>query len=138
MTVEAVQATGGAALQATTPTVKPKQAMDSEMFMKMLVIQMKNQDPTSPMDTNAMIGQTTQLAMMEKLTELSSNSGQGLSLQMRTSAAALIGEKASYNGSDGSTVTGTVSSVSFTGTNPSVVIDGHTVDLAALTSVSHS
>lgn len=138
MTVEAIQATGGAALHSAAPVVKPKQAMDSEMFMKMLVIQMKNQDPSSPMDTNAMIGQTTQLAMMEKLTELSSDSGQGLSLQMRTAAAALIGEKASYAAADGSSVTGTVSSVSFSGATPSVVIDGHTLDLTAITSVSHS
>jgi len=138
MTVEAVTATGGTSLHSTAPAAKPKQTMDSEMFMHMLVIQMKNQDPTSPMDTNAMIGQTTQLAMMEKLTQLSSDSGQGLSLQMRTAAAALIGQKASYNGADGSSVTGVVNSVSFSGSSPSVVIDGRTVDLTALTSVSHS
>ena len=34
----------------------PKQTMDGEMFMKLLVTQLKNQDPSSPMDTNAMIG----------------------------------------------------------------------------------
>jgi flagellar basal-body rod modification protein FlgD len=114
------------------------QAMNSEMFMKMLVIQLKNQDPTSPMDTNAMIGQTTQLAMMEKLTELSSTSSEDFGLQMRTTAAALIGKAVSYDGTDGEPVSGKVESVSFSGSMPTVTIDGKAVNLDAIISVSNS
>lgn len=138
MTVEAIQPSAGASLFAAAPTVKPTQSMDSAMFMKMLVIQMKNQDPSSPMDTNAMIGQTTQLAMMEKLTELSTNSGADLSIQMRTAAAALIGKQASYNGPDGTPVKGEVTSVSFSGTTPTVSIGGKNIDLATVSAVSNS
>ena len=36
-------------------TRAPKQAMDSEVFMSLLVTQLRNQDPSSPMDTNQMI-----------------------------------------------------------------------------------
>lgn len=138
MTVEAIQPSAGAALYAAAPTTKPTQSMDSAMFMKMLVIQMKNQDPSSPMDTNAMIGQTTQLAMMEKLTELSTNSGKDLSIQMRTSAAALIGKQASYNGPDGTPVKGEVTSVSFSGDTPTVTIGGKAIDLSTVSTVSTS
>lgn len=138
MTVEAIQPTGGANLFASAPTSKPMQAMNSEMFMKMLVIQLKNQDPTSPMDTNAMIGQTTQLAMMEKLTELSSTSSEDFGLQMRTTAAALIGKTASYDGTDGEPVSGEVESVSFSGGMPTVIIGGKSVNLDAIISVSNS
>jgi flagellar basal-body rod modification protein FlgD len=138
MTVEAIQASGGSSLYAAAATKKPEQTMNSDMFMKMLVIQLKNQDPTSPMDTNAMIGQTTQLAMMEKTTELATNSSEDLSLQMRSSAAALIGRHASYEDADGTTISGEVSAVSFSGAAPTVTIGGKPVDLASLTSVSNS
>ena len=53
------------------------------MFMNLLVTQLQNQDPSSPMDTNQMIAQTTQLAMMEKLTDMTTTSQENFSLQMR-------------------------------------------------------
>jgi len=124
-------------LQSTAPTRAPKQTMDADMFMNMLVIQLKNQDPSSPMDTNAMIGQTTQLAMMEKLTALESTSGQDFSLQMRSAAAALIGKTVTYAGPDGSSVTGTATSVSFTGSSPEVSVNGSSIALDALTGIGN-
>ena len=124
-----------AGIQSAASVRAPKQSMDGEMFMNLLVIQLKNQDPSSPMDTNAMMGQTTQLAMMEKLTELSDTSGQDFSLQMRSSAAALIGKTVSYLGPDGSTVSGTASSVSFAGATPQVSVNGTSIAIDALTGV---
>jgi len=57
--------TAQAATSAATPAASTaKQEMDSELFMKLLVTQLRNQDPSSPMDTNEMITQTTQLATM--------------------------------------------------------------------------
>ena len=79
----------------------PKQSMDSEMFMQLLVSQLKNQDPSSPMDTNAMIGQTTQLAMMEQITNQTTTATEGFSLQMRIAASNLVGREVSYTGADG-------------------------------------
>jgi flagellar basal-body rod modification protein FlgD len=124
-------------VQSMAPTRAPKQTMDADMFMNMLVIQLKNQDPSSPMDTNAMIGQTTQLAMMEKLTSLESTSGQDFSLQMRSAAAALIGKTVTYAGPDGSAVTGTATSVSFTGSVPAVSVNGSSIALDALTGIGN-
>jgi flagellar basal-body rod modification protein FlgD len=124
-------------VQSMAPTRAPKQTMDADMFMNMLVIQLKNQDPSSPMDTNAMIGQTTQLAMMEKLTSLESTSGQDFSLQMRSAAAALIGKTVTYAGLDGSSVTGTATSVSFTGSVPAVSVNGSSIALDALTGIGN-
>jgi flagellar basal-body rod modification protein FlgD len=127
--------TPAAGIQSPAAARAPKQSMDGEMFMNLLVIQLKNQDPSSPMDTNAMMGQTTQLAMMEKLTELSATSGQDFSLQMRSSAAAMIGKTVSYTGPDGSTVSGTASSVSFAGATPQVSVNGTSIAMDALTGV---
>ena len=128
-TVSTQAAAAAAAAAAAEKARTPKQTMDSEVFMSLLVSQLRNQDPSSPMDTNEMISQTTQLAMMEKMTELTATSTENFSLQMRIAAAAIVGKEVSYLGADGLPVTGTVSSVSFTGVVPQVVVDGVKVPL---------
>jgi flagellar basal-body rod modification protein FlgD len=125
-----------AGLYTTAPTRTPKQTLDSEAFMSLLVTQLKNQDPSSPMDTNQMIGQTTQLAMMEQLTSMSSTSTESFALQMRIAASSLIGQQVSYTGSNGSPVSGTASSVSFSGKTPTVTIAGVDVALDSITGVT--
>lgn len=131
-------APAGTSLTSTTPTRTPKQALDSSVFMDLLVTQLKDQDPSSPMDTNAMIGQTTQLAMMEKLTQLADDSTQGLSVQQRAAAAALIGKAVTYLGSDGTPGSGTATSVSYSGSTPTVSVGGTAVALASITGVAAS
>jgi flagellar basal-body rod modification protein FlgD len=136
MTITAVAPSApSAGLTATVPTRAPKQTMDSDMFMQLLVIQLKNQDPSAPMDTNAMMAQTTQLSEMQKLTDIASNSTQDFSLQMRTAAAALIGKSVTYTGTDGSSATGVASTVSYSGSVPQVTVNGTSVALDSLTGV---
>ncbi len=114
----------------TAPPVRaPKQTMDGEMFMHLLVTQLQNQDPSSPMDTNQMISQTTQLAMMESIATMTTTSEENFSLQMRGVAAALVGQQVSYYGKDGSLITGTASSVSYAGPVPQVIVDGKEIPL---------
>jgi flagellar basal-body rod modification protein FlgD len=135
VTIDAVaSATGG--MYATQPTRTPKQTLDGEAFMSLLVTQLRNQDPSSPMDTNQMISQTTQLAMMEKITASSTTSDENFSLQMRTAAASLLGQLVSYTGKDGTTLSGTPSAVSYAGPVPEITIGGVAVPLDAILSIS--
>ena len=135
--VDGVSGTAAASgLYANTPTRVPKQTLDSEAFMSLLVTQLKNQDPSSPMDTNAMIGQTTQLAMMEQLTGMNKTSGENFALQMRVAASALIGQQVSYLNEEGAPVTGKASSVSFAGGVPTVTIGGVDVNLDSISGVT--
>ncbi|ANP72476.1 flagellar hook assembly protein FlgD [Cryobacterium arcticum] len=147
MTIDAVgtvaaatpNATGSATksgMYATTPVRTPKQTLDSEAFMSLLVTQLRNQDPSSPMDTNQMISQTTQLAMMEKITALSTTSDENFSLQMRTSAAALVGQNVTYTDAAGLSVSGIVSAVSFAGGVPQVTVGKASVALDAISGVT--
>jgi len=136
VSVDPVATTSGSSLYATAPTAAPKQVMDSSMFMSLLVTQLQNQDPSSPMDTNQMIGQTTQLAMMEKITDMTTTSQENFSLQMRIAAAALVGKQVTYTGSNGNTVTGQATAVSYAGSVPQVTIDGKTIALDAVSGVA--
>ena len=137
MPIDATGATTASAGMYTSSTARtPNQTMDSEVFMSLLVTQLQNQDPSSPMDTNEMIGQTTQLAMMEKLTEMAKASEEGFSLQMRTSAAALVGQTVTYTRADGTEVTGVASSVSFAAAVPKVTVNGEAVELDIISGVT--
>ncbi len=113
----------------TPPADTRKQAMDSEVFMSLLVSQLRNQDPSAPMDTNQMIGQTTQLAMMEKITQMTGLSEENFHLQMRSSAAALIGNEVSYTDLDGAAAHGLATAVSYSGPVPTVTIGGKSIAL---------
>ena len=126
---------GGEASQASAVRT-PAQTMDANVFMTLLVAQLKNQNPSAPMDTNQMMSQTLQLSMMEKMTELATNSKEGFSLQMRTAAAQLIGHSVGYTLADGTTGTGIASSVSYAGSVPSVMIGDLAVPLDSVTGLT--
>ena len=60
-TVQTATADAASGIYSGSTTRVPKQTMDSEVFLKLLVTQLRTQDPSAPMDTNQMISQTTQL-----------------------------------------------------------------------------
>jgi flagellar basal-body rod modification protein FlgD len=136
MTVDAVSAPTSIHTGSTTDPAARNQVLDGEVFLKLLVTQLTHQDPSSPMDTNEMISQTTQLAMMEQLTALADNGAEAFALDMRQAAAALIGQEASYEDADGTSVTGIVTKVSFDGPVPQVTIGDKTIALDAITGVA--
>jgi flagellar basal-body rod modification protein FlgD len=119
----------------STPAAAPKQEMDSEVFMALLVAQLRNQDPSSPMDTTEMMAQQTQLASMEKLTEISEVSQEQFALSMRMAAMGLVGREVSYVGEDGSAVAGHAASASFASAVPTIAVDGEDIDLDRILSI---
>jgi flagellar basal-body rod modification protein FlgD len=48
----------------------PKGDMGADTFMKLLVAELKNQDPSQPMDARQMVEQLSQLSGVQKLTEI--------------------------------------------------------------------
>lgn len=128
--------TSGVQTGSTTPAAERKKTLDSEVFLKLLVTQLTNQDPSSPMNTNEMISQTTQLASMEQLTALTATSTESFALSMRQTAAALIGREAQYVDADGTVKKGIVTSVSYKGAVPLVTIGEVSIPLDAVSGVS--
>ena len=128
--------TAATSLYSTPATRTPTQAFDSEMFLKLLVTQLQNQDPSSPMDSTQMISQTSQLASMQQLTSLNSATTNSYNLQMRSAAANVLGKTVSWTGADGAAHTGLATAVSFSGSTPSVTVGSDTVALTDLTGIS--
>jgi flagellar basal-body rod modification protein FlgD len=130
---QAAQAAALAANQASSRS----QTMDSEVFMKLLVTQLRNQDPSSPMDTNQMISQQTQLAMMEQITNQTTTANENFSLQMRIAAANLVGKQVSYtDATSGTSITGTATAVSYAASVPTVTVNGKKVNLDVISGIS--
>ncbi len=128
MTIEPTSSIAGLTA-GTASAAPPKQEMDSEVFMALLVAQLRNQDPSSPMDTTEMMSQQTQLASMEKLTELSNVSQEQFSLSMRMAAMGLVGHQVSYAQDDGTVVTGVAKSASFAQAVPTIAVGDTSIAL---------
>ncbi|BDZ39192.1 flagellar hook assembly protein FlgD [Microbacterium suwonense] len=135
--VDPIAATGPQSDSTVAPPAQ-KKTLDSEVFLKLLVTQLSNQDPSSPMNTNEMIAQTTQLASMEQLTQLTTMTSESFALSMRHTAAALMGRDAQYIDADGLSQSGTVTAVSFAGPVPLVTIGGQSVPLDSLSGLTLS
>jgi flagellar basal-body rod modification protein FlgD len=56
-----------AANAATAPSRNPKSVLGKDEFLKLLVAQLKNQDPTNPMDGQQMAAQLAQFSSVEQL-----------------------------------------------------------------------
>ncbi|WP_031518092.1 flagellar hook capping FlgD N-terminal domain-containing protein, partial [Desulfofalx alkaliphila] len=51
---------------------EPKQILDKDAFLLIMIEQLKNQDPTSPMDSDKFISQMAQFTTLEQMTNLNS------------------------------------------------------------------
>ncbi|GGC01627.1 flagellar hook assembly protein FlgD [Cellulomonas carbonis] len=130
MTIDSTAATTPTSLYTTTkPATEAKKTMDSEVFLSLLVAQLRYQDPTQPMDTSDMMNQSTQLASMEQLTSVASTTRESFALQMRVAALGLIGQDVSFTDASGITRTGVAESVSFAGEVPMVTVGEWTIPL---------
>jgi len=118
---------------ATTTKTNPLSGLGSDDFLKLLVAQLKYQDPTSPTDTSAFMTQTAQLTQVDTLGTIAAQQGDLLASMLSAQAAGLVGKTVDYLDADGTKVSGTVTSASF-GTNPSLRIGGVEIALSSVTS----
>src|ERR1700759_2425102 len=111
------------ATSSATSSVSRDDQMGSDMFLKLLVAEMKYQDPSSPMSTSDMMAQTATLTQTQSLQQIATQNTQLLALQRSLSAGALVRQDVSYTDTDGTTQTGVVSAVQIdSSTNTSTAV----------------
>lgn len=125
-------------LYATQPTSAPEQTLTAQDFMQLLVTQLENQDPTQPMDSAAMVQQTTELGMMQEMSSVQTNTTSSVTLQSQAIAADLMGKTITYTDAAGASASGVVSAVTFAGTAPTVTVNGATVGLGNILGVTQT
>ena len=118
--------------------------MGKEAFMELLVQQLKNQDPMSPMDNDKFIAQLTQLSELEGIQNLNENmvglamlqQGNALMSQL-TQSSALIGKDVTYFSPEtGEEQTGSVDSVKIEEGVAVLNIDGFDVPLGSVMEIT--
>ena len=124
---------------ATTATTKSADifgGMGPDAFLKLLVAQLRYQNPMNPSDPTAMMGQVAQFAQVEALTKMQKGQATEQSLSEARMATDMVGKVVSA--SDGAThETGRVLSARFTATGPVLILDsGAEVTLSAVVSVT--
>lgn len=101
----------------TTPTAS--NTVDYNTFLQLLIAEMKNQDPTNPMDTSQYMSQFAQLSTVEQAMQTNTKLDSLLSSQALSQADGLIGKTVTFTDSTGASFTGKVASISIN-TNGSV------------------
>ena len=98
---------------------------DKDAFMKLLIAQVRYQDPTKPLDSTQFIAQTATFTQVEQMEKLADAQAKSLSFQQVLLSSALIGrEIAAVDDASGDVVAGKVTSVNLSGDTPSVVVEG--------------
>jgi len=111
----------GISAQATGKyTTEANGKLGKQDFLKLLVTQMRYQDPLDPMKDSDFVAQTAQFSSVEQLTSLNSSIA---SLQ----SVSLIGKSIKAYAADGSVIEGKVSSVNMMGDLPSLMLENNTL-----------
>jgi flagellar basal-body rod modification protein FlgD len=113
-------------------------AMGKDTFLKLLVAQMRYQDPANPADTNQLMAQTATFTQVEKLEEIAAMSATALVLQEHAAAGAMVGRQVTYTDTTGASVSGLVTSVRLaSGKSEAVaIVDGKEVHVGRITALS--
>lgn len=109
--------------------------LGQDAFLKLLVAQLKYQDPLNPADGAEFLAQTAQFTMVEKLADLEVQGQSTVTSQQQMQAAQLVGRQVTYVDSTGNLVEGVVESAEYTPDGQSLTIGGQAVELDNVTKV---
>jgi flagellar basal-body rod modification protein FlgD len=122
-TIQSVSTVGGAS--DTSASKASAAALDYDTFLKLLIAQMKYQDPTKPMDSTQYVAQLATFSQVEQSMQTNARLDSLLTSSALSLAEGLIGR--TVTSADGTT-TGTVVSVKITSDGPIATLeDGKTI-----------
>ncbi len=111
MNVTSATDTTGRSNTTDSTTTTTSSGVDYNTFLQLLIAEMKNQDPTNPMDTSQYMSQFAQLSTVEQAMQTNSKLDALLSSQSLSQANSLIGKTVSFTDSTGASFSGKVVSV---------------------------
>ncbi|MGW4945238.1 flagellar hook assembly protein FlgD [Actinoplanes sp. NPDC004185] len=112
-----------------------KSVADQDTFLKLLVAQLKYQDPSNPADSTQFLAQTAQFTQVEKLGQIADM----MQAQQLIGASALVGRTVTYQDANGMTQTGVVTKTKLNGdSEPTLVVGNTDVQLSKVTEVQQT
>jgi flagellar basal-body rod modification protein FlgD len=120
----------------TTPTAKsPDDQFGKDTFLKLLVAQLRYQNPLDPQDGSQFLAQTAQFTMVEKLSSLEEEAKSSLAANQTLAASSMIGHEIVYKDANEQDQTGVVSSVRITADGPVLKVGNANVPFARVEEV---
>ncbi|HJT31712.1 MAG TPA: flagellar hook capping FlgD N-terminal domain-containing protein [Pirellulales bacterium] len=104
-------------------------------FLKMLITELQNQDPMNPTNSDQIMQQISEIRNIQATSDLTTSLNSVVLGQSLATAGSLIGRQIEGLASDGTQVSGAVSSVSLKNGTPEVNVGGQTLELSNITSV---
>lgn len=120
---------------ASTATRTASTTLDRDAFLTLLITQLRNQDPMSPMEDKDFIAQLAQFSSLEQMTQMTETLDTVGQNSGYSQALSLIGKWVEYQGEDGQTLTGQVDGVSFADGSATLAVGDESIDLANVLSV---
>lgn len=111
----------------TGTTAAPKAAgpiLGKDDFLKLLVGQLKNQNPMEPSSDTDFIAQMAQFSQLEQTTNMAKVNSELVAQQSGARAVSLLGRTVTYPASDGVSTSGVVEKVEWSDGIPSLTVAG--------------
>ena len=129
------------ATTATTPKTAATSAagpsLGKDDFLKLLVGQLKNQDPLNPTSDTDFIGQMAQFSQLEQTTNMATANSEQVAQQSGARAVSLLGRNVTYPDASGVSTTGVVEKVEWSAGKPTLTVGGvPAIDPNSVTAVS--
>lgn len=99
--------------------------LDKDAFFKLLITQLKYQDPLKPMENKEFISQMAQFSSLEQMQNMNDSMSDFLKVQSLSEGSALIGKTVeTYQDDEGIAIKGEVTKVSYEDENLYLYLDG--------------
>jgi flagellar basal-body rod modification protein FlgD len=134
----------GAAASGTTgsPTASgasgTSRSSDKDMFLQLMVAQMRYQDPLNPTDSSQFLAQTAQFTALEKMQDVADQTAMLLSTQLAFGASSLIGQTVRWYDAAGVERSGIVQGTTYLASGPVLSVDGVSVPVTDVISVGEA
>ncbi|MCL2093186.1 MAG: flagellar hook assembly protein FlgD [Treponema sp.] len=92
-------------------TVSPNQSMGKDDFLRILITQLRHQDPTAPMQDTEFIAQMAQFSSLEQMSNMAADFARMAQMLQQSDAASVLGKGVELNLGDDQVIQGVVQAV---------------------------
>jgi len=121
-----------------TQSLLPQQSLSQADFLKLMVAQLSAQNPLNPMSDTDFAAQLAQFSTLQATQAMQKSTAAVQSGLVGIQAQSLLGATVSLQGTNGQTVTGVVSAISFQSGTPTILVNGKAYELGQVISVSQT
>src|SRR4051812_41095508 len=106
MSIPATEAVTSAGLYQSPTAAAAGSNSQKDMFLNLLVAQLRYQDPSNPADSSQFLSQNAQFTALEKMQDVADQTSALLNAQVAFGAAGMVSKEVTYQDADGNNVTG--------------------------------